>query len=240
MTLAIASASSVAAAVVVSHVWGAGTLFGAAVTPIIVALVSEGLHRPQRVLKTVRETRTFDPLAEGRRGLEEGDFHAARLPESANGAPQRTVHRVEPRRVPRRRTLAVALATGLVAFAIGAFLLTGADLVFGDSAGSGSSRTTLFGGGKPAASSTTKTGEEQTTDTQQTTTGEQQTTTTDEQGTTSERQGPGATTPAPTTPDTPTTTAPGGATQQSQPAPAPQGEAPAGPATTTPSTTPAP
>lgn len=47
----------------------------------------------------------------------------------------------------RRRPLAVALATGLLAFAIGAAVLTGSELVLGDSSvGSGGERTTVFGG----------------------------------------------------------------------------------------------
>jgi hypothetical protein len=81
----IASASSLVAAVVVSKIWGGGTLVGAAVTPVIVALVSEGLRRPAQVVTTVRETRStrFDPVAEGRQGLREGDLARARPAASA-------------------------------------------------------------------------------------------------------------------------------------------------------------
>ena len=52
-TLMIASLSSLAAAVVVSRLWGGGTLIGAAMTPVIVALVSEGLNRPAKAIGTV-------------------------------------------------------------------------------------------------------------------------------------------------------------------------------------------
>jgi hypothetical protein len=64
-TLMIASLSSLAAALVVSRLWGGGTLLGAAMTPVIVALVSEGLNRPAKAIGTVRQTRAgrFDPLS---------------------------------------------------------------------------------------------------------------------------------------------------------------------------------
>ena len=45
-TLVLASAGSACAAFVVSRVWGTGTLIGAAVTPVIVAIVTEVLRRP--------------------------------------------------------------------------------------------------------------------------------------------------------------------------------------------------
>jgi hypothetical protein len=143
-TLAIASASSLVAALVVSRLWGVGTLAGAAVTPVVVALVAEALHRPRRVIQTVRRTRVgdhFDPLAEGRAGVREGDLATARPP----APPPRTVHRVAVRR-PGRRALAAALVTGIAAFAIAALVLPSGELVFGSSAGSGGARTTLFGG----------------------------------------------------------------------------------------------
>jgi hypothetical protein len=147
MTLAAASLASVVSAIVVSHIWGPGTLYGAAATPVIVALVSEALNRPKRVIQTarhVRSTRDYDPVAEGRRGLDEGDLATM----ASGGEAQRSLHRA-PRGppVPRRRGVLIALATGAVAFAVAAFALTGGELVFGHSAVGGvSSRTTLFGG----------------------------------------------------------------------------------------------
>ena len=56
---------------------------------LIVALVSEGLNRPAKAIGTVpkaigtvRQTRStrYDPVAEGRAGLREGDFDEARVP----------------------------------------------------------------------------------------------------------------------------------------------------------------
>jgi hypothetical protein len=157
-TLAVASTSSVVSAVVVSHIWGPGTLYGAAATPVIVALVSEAVQRPRRVLETARQARAFDPLAEGRRGLDEGDLAAA----APGTAGERTVHRAPPGprvpRMPKRRSVLIALATGLIAFAIAAFVLTGSELVFGSSSvGGGSSRTTLFGGSAQTSKHTKRT-----------------------------------------------------------------------------------
>lgn len=45
-TLAIASASSAIAAIVTSRLWAAGTPIAAAMTPVLVTLLSEMLHRP--------------------------------------------------------------------------------------------------------------------------------------------------------------------------------------------------
>ncbi len=52
-TLVIASAASAAASFAASRIWGAGTLVSAAVTPVVVALVSEFLRRP---VQTVAES----------------------------------------------------------------------------------------------------------------------------------------------------------------------------------------
>ncbi len=157
-TLMIASLSSLAAAVVVSRLWGGGTLIGAAMTPVIVALVSEGLNRPAKVIGTVpkaigtvRQTRggRYDPVAEGRAGLREGDFDGAGTPPvPAAAAAQIRVHRASTTkqgfslRMPRPRVLA-AIGTGLVAFLIAAVFLTSSELVLGESVTSSSHRTTL-------------------------------------------------------------------------------------------------
>ena len=153
-TLMIASASSLAAALVVG-LWGGGTLFGAAMTPVIVALVSEGLHRPARAIDTVRQTRTgrYDPVAEGRAGLREGDLEQARpAPVPAAAAAQRRVHRTTPERgrfalhMPRPRVLA-AVATGLVAFVIAGIFLTSS------SSSSSESRSRRRPGARPSSRS---------------------------------------------------------------------------------------
>jgi len=210
-TLTAASLASVVAAVVVSHVWGPGTLYGAAATPIIVAVVSELIQRPRRVIQTarhVRPTRSFDPVAEGRQGLREGDLESASVPP----APERTDHHADGHRLPGgRRGLVIALATGIVAFAIGAFVLTSGELVFGSSqVGGGHSRTTLFGG-KPAKKRD-QNSQSQSTDKSKTQTDQQSTTKTTktQQDTTTKTTTPSATQTT-TTPRSTTTTAPGAA-----------------------------
>ncbi len=50
LTVAVASLSSVAAALVGRQVWGPGTLAGAAATPVVVMVVAELLQRPARRL----------------------------------------------------------------------------------------------------------------------------------------------------------------------------------------------
>jgi hypothetical protein len=112
-TLVIASLSSLAAAIFIHKFWQGGAILGAAVTPVIVAIVSELLRKPADAIKTVRTSVNPPPVVtedEDRFGIWE-----------------------DQRAAPRRRRLHVglALATGLVAFAIAAFFLTGAELVLG-------------------------------------------------------------------------------------------------------------
>src|SRR4051794_16440587 len=227
-TLMIASASSLAAALVVSKLWGGGTLLGAAMTPVIVAIVSEGLRRPATVITTVRETRgaRFDPVAEGRAGLREGDLQRARAHVPAAAVAERRVHRVSGGptfRLPRPRVLA-AVATGLVAFVVAGVLLTGSELVLGKSVVSPSKRTTFVPVHRSTSTTTTKT-----TDTTPTTS-TPRTTTTAPQATTPP---PAATTPpAQTAPPAPTTPAPQAAPPATPTTPAPQSATP--PASTTP------
>jgi hypothetical protein len=207
-TLVIASCSSLVAATVVSQVWGGGTLVGAAVTPVIVALVSEGLKKPATVISTVRETRTstrrYDPVAEGRRGLREGDLA---MPSRTRAAPERerSIHRAG--RSAPRRPIVLAVVTGLVAFAIAAVLLTTSDLVLGRSVTGSARRTTLFSG---SSNDSTKSTKSDTTTTDQKTTPSTTTSTTPTQT---------STTPTTTTPTTPaqTSTTP---TNPATPAPA--------------------
>jgi hypothetical protein len=240
-TLIIASASSLAAALVVSKLWGGGTLIGAAMTPVIVALVSEGLRRPARAIDTVRTTRAarFDPVAEGRRGLAEGDLDRARrppVPAAAQAEAERRVHRASGPRLslPRPRVIA-AIATGLVAFVVAGVVLTGSELVFGKSSVASSARRTTFLGGAPA-----KTSAKDKTKTTTTTSTSTSTSTPTTSTPTTSTAAPKTTSTAPpttstTTPATPPTvsTAPPAAPSSTVPAaPAPSATPP--PATTTP------
>jgi hypothetical protein len=232
-TLTIASLSSLAAALVVSKIWGGGTLIGAAMTPVIVAVVSEGLRRPATVITSVRDTRSarFDPLAEGRAGLREGDLERARSAMPAAAVAERRVHRTSggggfSLRMPRPRVIA-AVMTGLVAFALVGVLLTGSELVLGKSVVSSSKRTTFVPVHR--STSTTKTTTTDTTPTTSTSTTAAPEATTPPSTETTPTVAPTVTAAPQTTTPAPQTTQPPAATA---PAPAPQSAAP--PATTTP------
>jgi hypothetical protein len=131
-TLVIASAASAAAAVVTSQVWIRGTWISAALTPVIVAIVSEMLHKPtEAVARRVTTERTVVIPDEPETGP---------IPDQIKvygGGPARS----------RRRKFAVGLvaATAALAFAIGAAALTVPELIAGQSINGGSG-TTIWGG----------------------------------------------------------------------------------------------
>jgi hypothetical protein len=147
-TLTIASVASATAAAVTSQLWIAGTWVAAAITPVLVALVSEALHRPTERLARAW---TSDQPALGRRAARpreavapphgdqllprEDETEVAPLTEPVAAGPVR-VYRQPTARAPRRR---LALAVAVV-------VLTAGDLVSGGSIGKGGGRTTLFGG----------------------------------------------------------------------------------------------
>lgn len=141
LTLAIASASSVVAAIVVSKIWGPGTIIGAAVTPVIVTLVGELLKKPAEKITVVRVSPTGTEVHERTAPSSPSERGASPSSPSAPGMSARSEHRS------LRRPLTIALATGLLAFVIGAVVLTSSELVFGSaSVASGGKRTTLVGG----------------------------------------------------------------------------------------------
>jgi hypothetical protein len=134
----------VAAAVIVPLVWERGTLLATAMTPVIVALVTEGLKHPAEKITTAtsrvarrpgpapREPEPFDPLPEEERG-------GPTRPDDPFGLRERP---------PIRRHWRLAVITGLVAFVLAATALTVSELVFGGAATRDSARTTIFGGGR--------------------------------------------------------------------------------------------
>lgn len=157
-TLVIASAASATAAIVTSRVWGPGTFITAALTPVIVAFVTEALRRPsdkvaERV-SVVRERRAGDPMpptvpetaSEARLDERVGPAYDEQVgrapqPQAPEGRPYRTYAEPPPRRLP----VAIAVTTGLLAFLVAAAALTLPELLAGDSV-TGRDRTTLFGG----------------------------------------------------------------------------------------------
>ena len=69
-TLMIAGAASAVAALVIPALWRPGTVFAAAMTPVVVALVSELLRKPVETVSTVRVLRVAARARPGRRARE--------------------------------------------------------------------------------------------------------------------------------------------------------------------------
>src|SRR3954471_14699433 len=60
-TLFLSAVASAAAAYITSKIWAPGTLFSAAFSPVIVALVKEGLRKPTEVVANVVPTVVTTP-----------------------------------------------------------------------------------------------------------------------------------------------------------------------------------
>jgi hypothetical protein len=187
-------------------VWAPGTLFSAAMTPVIVALVREGLRRPADRIATVAPTlprrRMPGDLPDR---LEEGTAPPVFAPAPGEQAGPVRVYST-PR---RRRNVRVAVLTGLAGFLICVIAYTVPDLVAGRSILGGHRSTTLFDSHRRSSHPRT------TTTTTQTTTAPATTVTTTVPAATTTVPAPQQTTPAPST--TPAPAAP----QQTTPAPAP-------------------
>ncbi len=132
-TLVFASIGAAVAAILTSQFWIAGTPIAAAMTPVIVALVSEMLHRPTEKIAQKFTTET-DALPES--------AGAARPPDEP-GPPARdvTLYTREKRQLPWGKIL----ATGAAAFLIGAAIVTLPELISGQSFGKGDGRTSILG-----------------------------------------------------------------------------------------------
>jgi hypothetical protein len=223
-TLTIASVASATAAAVTSQLWIAGTWIAAAFTPVLVALISEALHRP-----TERVARAWTAEREPRGGPQPRAQTATRgepaavtgsagpvrvyrqtsrgVSESERGRPM-----LSGRRIPWRAVLVTAAAAFLIAVAT----ITVIDLVSGGSVGKGSGGTTFFRGGSSGSSQEKDTSQpqEKGQQQQQQTAPEGQQTAPDQQQTAPEAQPPEPDT-APTTP--PTQTAPADPLQNATP-----------------------
>ena len=160
-TLVFASVGSATAAIVTSQFWTAGTPIAAAMTPVIVALVSEMLHRPteriaQRLTTETSVLRETDALPEAA-GAGPPPKEEERRPRPAREAPGAPGPRAEPEfRVYRSGGAGSAgarnlpwkliLSTAAIAFAIAVAVLTLPELVTGESLFGGDRDTTVFGG----------------------------------------------------------------------------------------------
>ena len=142
-TLVITAVASATAAYVTSEIWAPGTLASAAITPVIVALVKEGLAKPADVVTravpvrgVVRSVRPGEPATPA----EELDFQDERVAQHGE-IPGRS-------RRPTRRAWKMAIVTGLLGFVIAAVIITVPEFVAGGSASGGDRQTTFFGGDK--------------------------------------------------------------------------------------------
>jgi hypothetical protein len=150
-TLLIASLASLAAALVVSQFWINGTPIAAALTPVIVAIVSEVLNRPtEAIAKRVTTERTA--LLPQAMGAGAPDEHPEDEQETGpvrdlegEPAPVR-VYRSPQRRGWGRIHPKVVAVTAALAFVIAAAALTLPELIAGQSLGKGDRNTTIFGG----------------------------------------------------------------------------------------------
>jgi hypothetical protein len=166
-TLLLAALSSGAAAIIVSQFWENGTVFAAAMTPVLVSLLKEALAKP---MESEIVKRPVQRIASGSRAAvtrTTSRTERVRSPQSATAEQAPPSHadsngasadgddpRLTPVKTygkPPRRSLhvKVALVTGLLAFVIAAAALTIPELLFGGSVTSSGGKTTLFGGGKP-------------------------------------------------------------------------------------------
>jgi hypothetical protein len=201
-TLAIASAASASAAAVTSQLWIAGTWIAAAVTPLIVAIVSELLHRPTERL--ARAVTTDSPALQ----LDESEEPAAPAARPDPDAPQAGPVRVyrQPVTSSRSRRRVVAL-TALLGLLIGGAALTAAELIAGESIGKSSGRTSLGVGKSRGNDRSSETPEEATPTPDSSGTTPETTPTTPEEQPTVTVTVPAETVP-PTTTTTPTQTTP--------------------------------
>ena len=144
-TLLIAGAASAAAAFIIPLFWKPGTLFAAAMTPIIVAVVTEGLKRPTETVKRSAASRRtasweyeredFDPLAPP----PPEDLEALSPTSSQRSVQSSRGFRLTPRQ------WKIALATGALAFVLAVTFVTASELLAGEKVGSTSNPTTFFG-----------------------------------------------------------------------------------------------
>jgi hypothetical protein len=166
-TLIIASVASAAAALLTSFFWESGTVFSAALTPVLVTLLGEALKKPAATITQVRARRTSatrertgagagrsEPVGPPSGPGAEPGLGREPAPRTSNGSGTyppnggRVAERPSRPTIYRRRRLNVRLAmvTGAVAFLIAGVALTVPELIAGQSLAGQGGRTTLGGG----------------------------------------------------------------------------------------------
>jgi hypothetical protein len=189
-TLVISALASAAAAYITSKIWAPGTLFSAAMSPVIVALVKEGLRKPTQVVAQAvpavvptparwSRTSASDPglVVDPGAAPPEPAPHVVLPPVVAAEAGPVRVYSTRARRLRWR----LAVITGLLGFGICVVLYTVPELISGKSIGRSSGEaTTLWGGNSrhtKKSETTTQTTKTSTTATTPTTTDETKTVT---------------------------------------------------------------
>jgi hypothetical protein len=156
-TLVISSLAAVAAAIVVPTFWERGSLIATAITPIVVAIVSELLNRPAKVITQVtpKVTRRSGTGAALRSKQPSGVGARGSGPEQLPPRREDPFGLYEPQRPRRRSGLRIAVITGLLAAVIGAGVVTASELaLFGHQIGNPKRSTGLLGGKSPKAEKT--------------------------------------------------------------------------------------
>ena len=196
-TLVFASIGSAAAAVITSQFWIAGTPIAAAMTPVIVALVSEMLHKPTAKIAE-KFTAETDALPEAA-GAGPPPRSEARHPEPS--ARDVTIYTSPKRKLPWR----TILLTGALAFVIAAAVLTLPELIAGQSLGRGDGSTSIFNRDRDRNRNTDTTEQQPTEEQTVTETVPEEQRTVTETVPTPPARPPSTTAPQRTTPTTPTT-----------------------------------
>jgi hypothetical protein len=209
-TLVLSAIASAAAAYITSKIWAPGTLFSAAMTPVIVALVKEGLRKPTEVVANVVPAVVPAPVRWSRSSASDPGLVPEDEPQPAPRVDPDAPHVVLPPVVAgdagpvhvystRGRLLRwrLAVLTGLLGFAICVVLYTVPELISGKSIGRGGEATTLWGGHRDRSKKSTTT---QTTTTTKPTSTATTPTKTDETKTVTQTQT--VTTPTPATTQT--------------------------------------
>jgi hypothetical protein len=148
-TLVISAGAAVAAAIIVPLFWERGTLIATAMTPVIVAVVSEALRKPVEVIRAA----TPVPTRRSATGAAVRDPEFDPLPpDERDAAPEmRSEDPYGLRAKPRvHHHWKIALATGAIACVVAVVALTASELVLGGPATRDSGRTTIFGGSRTA------------------------------------------------------------------------------------------
>ena len=156
-TLVIASAASASAAAITSQLWIRGTWIAAAVTPVLVALLSELLNRPTEKIAKVWTSdspavsapppRVEPPPSQPaeRRPLDPVEPTAPQ-PGPGPAGPVKVYRQPAARPARRRFAWGLAFATAGIAFVIGVVVLTTTELIAGGSIGDSSRRFSITAG----------------------------------------------------------------------------------------------